>query len=91
MEVKRCARCGIFYTNSGYVCPNCTTKDNMELSQFKNFVEENGIEINSLKQISAETGISEKNLNRFLGYEEFKGYKNSLKSKGKTKNSNIIL
>ena len=36
MEVKRCARCGVFYTNPGYVCANCTTKDNMELSQFKN-------------------------------------------------------
>ena len=79
MEVKRCARCGIFYTNSGYVCPNCTTKDNMELSQFKNFVEENGIEINSLKQISAETGISEKNLNRFFFFFFLEGYKTLFK------------
>ena len=79
MEVKRCARCGVFYTNSGYVCPKCTTKDNMELSQFKNFVEENGIEINSLKQISAETGISEKNLNRFLEYDGLEGYKTLFK------------
>ena len=79
MEVKRCARCGVFYTNPGYVCANCTTKDNMELSQFKNFVEENGIEINSLKQISTETGISEKNLNRFLDYDGLEGYKKLFK------------
>ena len=32
MEVKRCSRCGAFYTNQGYVCAKCTTKDNFELS-----------------------------------------------------------
>lgn len=75
MEVTRCSRCGAFYTSTGYVCPNCTSKDNFELSQFKNFVEENGLEINSLSQISTETGISEKNLNRFLNYDGLEGYK----------------
>ena len=25
---------GAFYTNQGYVCPKCTNKDNLELSQF---------------------------------------------------------
>ena len=77
MEVTRCSRCGAFYTNinKGYVCPKCAVKDNMELSTFKNFVEENGLEINSLSQISNQTGISEKNLNRFLNYEGLEGYK----------------
>ena len=75
MDVKRCSRCGAFYTNQGYVCPKCTSKDNFELSQFKNFVEENGVEINSLAQIASETGISEKNLNRFLDYDGLEGYK----------------
>ena len=54
-------------------------KDNFELSQFKNFVEENGIEIDSLSQIATETGISEKNLNRFLDYEGLEGYKKLFK------------
>ncbi len=75
MEVCRCSRCGSFYTNGGYVCPKCTSKDNFELSQFKNFVEENGLEINSLSQVSSRTGISEKNLNRFLDYNGLEGYK----------------
>ena len=75
MDVKRCSRCGAFYTNQGYVCPKCTGKDNVELNQFKSFVEENGVEINSLKQISTETGISEKNLYRFLDYDGLEGYK----------------
>ena len=75
MEVTRCSRCGAFYTHGGYVCSKCASKDNMELSTFKNFVEENGLEVNSLSQISNKTGISEKNLNRFLNYEGLEGYK----------------
>ena len=75
MEVTRCSRCGAFYTNTGYVCSKCASKDNLELSTFKNFVEENGLEVNSLSQISSRTGISEKNLNRFLDYEGLEGYK----------------
>ena len=79
MEVKRCARCGAFYTNQGYVCSKCSNKDNLELSHFKSFVEENGIEVNSIKQISMETGITEKNLNRFLDYSGLEGYKELFK------------
>lgn len=75
MEVVRCSRCGAFYTNGGYVCPKCSDKDNFELSTFKNFVEENGVELESLSQVSKYTGISEKNLNRFLNYEGLQGYK----------------
>ena len=75
MELTRCSRCGAFYTNSGYVCARCASKDNMELSTFKNFVEENGLEVNSLSQISSQTGITEKNLNRFLNYDGLEGYK----------------
>ena len=75
MEVTRCSRCGAFYTNGGYVCARCAGKDNMELSTFKSFVEENGLEVNSLSQISNETGITEKNLNRFLNYDGLEGYK----------------
>ena len=43
-------------------------------STFKNFVEEYGLEVDSLSQISSQTGISEKNLNRFLNYEGLEGY-----------------
>ena len=90
MEFNRCSRCGSFYVSEGNVCPKCSTKDGYEFKTFTNYIKENGLD-NSLDTISGETGIAVKNLNRFLGYEEFKGYKNSLKSKGKTKNSNIIL
>ncbi len=79
MEVVRCSRCGAFYTNGGYVCPKCSDKDNFELSTFKNFIEENGVNVNSLNQVSISTGISEKNLNRFLGYDGLEGYKKLFK------------
>lgn len=79
MEVVRCSRCGAFYTNGGYVCSKCSDKDNFELATFKNFVEENGVNVNSLNQVSISTGISEKNLNRFLGYEGLEGYKKLFK------------
>ena len=79
MEVVRCSRCGAFYTNGGYVCPKCIDKDNFELSTFKNYVENNGIELKSLNQVSISTGISEKNLNRFLNYDGLEGYKKLFK------------
>lgn len=79
MEVVRCSRCGAFYTTMGNVCPKCTEKDNFELSTFKNFVENNGIELKSLNQVSISTGISEKNLNRFLNYDGLEGYKKLFK------------
>ena len=79
MEAIRCSRCGAFYTNGGYVCSKCADKDNFELNTFKNFVDENGINVQSLNQISISTGISEKNLNRFLGYEGLEGYRKLFK------------
>ena len=79
MEAIRCSRCGAFYTNGGYVCSKCSDRDNFELTTFKNFVEENGVNVNSLNQVSISTGISEKNLNRFLGYEGLEGYRKLFK------------
>lgn len=73
MEFNRCTRCGNFYVAEGNVCPKCSSKDNFELSTFKTYIKENGL-TNSLETISGETGISVKNLNRFLGYEELKNY-----------------
>lgn len=73
MEINRCSRCGNFYVAEGNVCPNCTAKDNMELSAFKTYLEENAEET-SLNNISYKTGISQTNLTRFLGYEGFESY-----------------
>ena len=72
MDFKKCERCGCFFASNDNVCFNCLTKDRFEMSKFKTFIEENDIhQINSLNDISYQTGISQKNLNRFLGYEDF--------------------
>ena len=67
MELNKCSRCGVFHISSGDVCPNCMVKDNLELSTFKTYIAENGVA--SVDTIATQTGISQKNVNRFLGYE----------------------
>ena len=79
MEINRCSRCGNFYVSAGNVCPNCSTKDGAEFSVFKSYVQENGLD-NSLDTVSNDTGISVKNLNRFLEYEEFQNYQKEINS-----------
>ena len=89
MEFNRCSRCGNFYVAEGNVCPKCSAKDGFEFSTFVSYVQQNGLE-NSLDTISGETGISVKNLNRFLGYNEFESnYKNEIKNIGKSGNNGI--
>lgn len=67
MEFKKCSRCGNFYVSDGIVCPKCTPKDDLEFSTFKSYIAENGSN-ESVDAISGATGISVKNLNRFLEY-----------------------
>lgn len=68
MEFNKCSRCGNFYLAEGNVCPKCSTKDHLEFSTFQAYVEENGLTEN-LDIISGETGISVKNLNRYIHTE----------------------
>jgi len=67
MELKKCNRCGGFYATEGNVCPKCTDKDNLELSTFKNYIERNGV--SSIDEMSVGTGISSRNINRFIDIE----------------------
>ena len=69
MDFKKCSRCGNFYISNSDVCPKCSTKENFELSTFKSYIEENGTQ-DSTYDISSKTGISVKNINRFMGYEK---------------------
>lgn len=68
MDFNRCSRCGNFYLSNGNVCPKCSPKDNLEFSTFQSYIQQNGL-TDSLDTISGETGISVKNLNRFIGYQ----------------------
>ena len=67
MELNKCSRCGAFHTNSGDVCPKCASKDSLELSTFKSYVEENGF--SSIDEVATQTGIAQKNVTRFAGYQ----------------------
>ena len=67
MEFKKCNRCGGFFAAEGHVCPKCSPKDTLELSTFKNYIEEHGL--SSLDAMSVGTGISAKNINRFMDLE----------------------
>ena len=79
MEFNKCSRCGNFFITNDEVCPKCKTKDTLEFETFKNYVEQNGINQN-LDILSTETGISVKNLNRFLDYTGYNNSSNSLKN-----------
>lgn len=82
MEFKKCARCGCFYTSNDNVCYNCLSKERFEMSKFKNYIEETNLgNINSLNDIAINTGISDKNINRFLGYDDFSGVAKELNLK----------
>ena len=87
MEFNRCSRCGSFFVSQGNVCPKCSTKDGVEFSNFVNYVQENGLN-DSLESISGQIGVSVKNLNRFLEYEDFKQqYKSEINNIGKNGNT----
>ena len=73
MELKRCARCGKFYSSDVEVCQECEKKDFADLSKLKGFFADYYVSGVSKNEISAHTGISARNLNRYLGYEEFSG------------------
>ena len=82
MEFRKCDRCGCFFTSNENVCYNCLTKDKFEMSKFKTFIEENNISnINSLSDLSIQTGISARNLNRFLEQEDFNDIANQFNLK----------
>ena len=73
MELKKCARCGKFYASNVDVCHECEKKDNADLNKLKGFFEEQYLAGTTKTEISASTGISARNLNRYLSYEEFSG------------------
>ena len=89
MEFKKCSRCGNFYVSEGYVCPKCSPKDNFEFSTFKSYIAQNGSD-DSIDTISNKTGISVKNLNRFMEYNNLENNENELSNTNNTTNNNGI-
>ena len=77
MEFKKCERCGCFFVSDSNVCENCNPKDTFELSKLRNYFE-GEIQANSIDSIAVDTGISVKNLNRYLENEEFSNISSKL-------------
>ena len=73
LEAKKCARCGVMYISESDVCGKCQQKDGADMNKLKGYLERELGSIDSTVNLSQATGISPKNLERYLGYDEFKG------------------
>ncbi|MBR3511961.1 MAG: hypothetical protein IKN74_03275 [Clostridia bacterium] len=74
MELKKCVRCGKFFASDSEVCGECERKDVVDLNKLKGFFLEGYSAGVTMGDISASTGITPKNLTRYLSYEEFSEY-----------------
>lgn len=70
MEFKKCSRCGCFFMSDDNICENCAPKDRFEMSKLRNYLDCENYS-NSINSISVDTGITVKNLNRYLENKEF--------------------
>ena len=86
MELNKCSRCGAFHANESDVCPKCAGKDILELSTFKTYIAENGVA--SVDTIATQTGITQKNINRFIDYQ---GIELSEKQEENFSSSGVVL
>ncbi len=73
VEARKCARCGCMYIAGTEVCEKCQSKDGADLHKLKGFIESQGYGELTQGELAIATGITNKNLSRFLGYDEFKG------------------
>lgn len=69
MNFNKCERCGCFFVTDQNVCPKCEPKENFEMQQLKNYLSTHNA--STVEDISTNTGISERNLDRFLKQDEF--------------------
>lgn len=86
MNFNKCNRCGCFFQTNGSVCPNCAQKDELEILRLKNYIEENENENYNMDDVISYTGISNKNLTRFLAQEQFSNIANNIQNNN---NNNI--
>ena len=76
MNFNKCNRCGCFFMSDDSICPNCQPKDQHEINILKGFLEESNP--SNLDEIVNSTGISVKNLNRFLLQPQFSDFANQI-------------
>lgn len=77
MKFNKCSRCGCFFSSADDVCPSCASKDNIDRNTLKNYLDNNDVPI-SLDNLSAQSGVNLKNINRYMESKEFADYKKLL-------------
>ena len=80
MKFNKCVRCGAFFSSEDNVCPNCKSKDQVDMSTVKNYISQNDMP-KSVESLS----------NRFLEMKEFSAIKNSFKKASSANKKNIQL
>ena len=81
MDFKKCPRCGNFFHSELTVCQNCLNNENLDIQKLKNYFEENiNIQNYTMQDISTYTGISSRNLTRYMVREEFSKYVDNLET-----------
>lgn len=66
MEFRKCVRCGCFFVSDNEVCPKCLPKDMCDISKLTNYINDNDTKNVTIANLSANTGITLKNINRYL-------------------------
>lgn len=74
MVFNKCDRCGCFFASDNNVCPNCISKDEADKISLKNYLSNNSVPENA-DELSFYSGVSVKNINRFLQTKEFSSLK----------------
>lgn len=91
MELKRCDRCGSFFVSESSVCQGCIKKDSVDVLKLKCFLEDKQEGIKDKDELAMYTGISIKNIDRYLSMEEFSNVEfNSVETIIKDESEKII-
>ena len=84
MEFKKCPRCGSFFNSDLEVCQKCKANENLDIQKLENYFEKYGNEKKiTMHDISVQTGISSRNLNRYMLNEKYSSYFNNQEKSSK--------
>ncbi len=72
MEFKKCVRCGCFFMSNDDVCCNCSSKDSFDIQKLNNFIDSDN-SFNSIQELSSNTGVTIKNISRFIEKSSISG------------------
>ena len=70
MELKKCIRCGCFFSTKDEVCPNCKSKDETDKMSLKNYFSNNDMPDN-LEKLSLYSGVKPRTITRLMENKEF--------------------